>query len=421
MNGLHMKLTLGAALLVGSALPALAQEGLCGGVGVNGQWIGGEEATSDIVTSPDYLEQMALVLMNNEYVANFTLSAPLDLRLEAEGRGVGDPVIDIRDAAGTIVASDDDSGGNSASRYEGYFEAGTYCLSLRSYDGAPMTGFVRVGRLEHEALTDGLPAVTDDPLFDPLFDPMAGGVCDLSLATYLGDGNPVDAMLTEGGAGGTASVNEVPYWAFVLADYAAITVTAENESADPFVTLYDEFGNYLAENDDYNGLNSQLDITYELSPGTYCIAMSALTDTALPITVNVTGYDATAALMGMYDRGEASPPLDGSYPVTMLGAVGNRFRTDISTDTIATWFAFDMAEPGLIVLESITNGMGDTTLTLFDDLGRQIAYNDDANDSLDSMLVARVMPGTYVVAVRQLSNESPTMTRMLFETYVRAE
>ena len=139
------------------AAPALAQtEDLCGGVGANGQWIGGDEASSDITTADGYLEQLALVLLQNEYVALFSVSDPVDVRVEAMGRGGGDPVIDLRDAAGNIVLSDDDSGGEGASRAEALLQAGDYCVSLSSFDGSPLTGFIRVGRLEHEPLTPGL-------------------------------------------------------------------------------------------------------------------------------------------------------------------------------------------------------------------------------------------------------------------------
>jgi hypothetical protein len=42
--------------------------------------------------------------------------------------------------------------------------------------------------------------------------------------------------------------------------------------------------------------------------------MSALNDPSLPITVTVAAYDAQASAVGMYDRGEAAPPLDGLLP-----------------------------------------------------------------------------------------------------------
>ena len=427
-----------AVLALVAAGPALAQD-FCGGLSANGQWIGGTEAASDVSTAGAYMEQMALVLQNNEYVALFAVSQPTEVRLEAQGRGTGDPMIELRDEAGSVVASDDDSGGNGAARTETPLQPGRYCLSMKSYDGSPMSGFVRVGRTEQEPLTTGLevpaqptqpaepvdPGQTADPAQpadprQPATAGLPGEVCDASRITSFLSDAPLDAQLTAAPVSQTAPVNDVPYWGFTLTQPTALSITAENETADPTITLYDEHGSYLAENDDWDGLNPRIDMAIPLQPGTYCIAMNALSDTSLPVTVSVSAYDAQAAQLGLYERGEAAPPLDGSYPVTALGPLATRLRQDVQSTDETTWFSFDVAEPGLVLIEAITNGMGDPTLVLFDDFGREIAYNDDNGDSLDSLLSARVTPGTYVVGVRQLSEGSQALTRMLFERYVPA-
>ncbi len=59
---------------------------MCGGIGAGGQWLGGDEAGSDIATAGNYLEQTALVLMNTNYVGLFTTSQAMDLRIEARPR-----------------------------------------------------------------------------------------------------------------------------------------------------------------------------------------------------------------------------------------------------------------------------------------------------------------------------------------------
>ncbi len=418
------RLGLAAVLALGAALPAAAQSGLCGGVGDNGQWIGGTEDNSDVSTAAAAMEQMALVLMSNEYVALFNVSEGTDVRMEAQQRGSGDPVIDLRNAAGDIILSDDDSGGDGASRAEAFLEPGTYCLSMKSYDGSPMTGFVRVGRLEHEALTPGL--MTGDvgmttPPTDP-FDPFAGGtICSPDTITrFVGDG-PLDSLVQSRPVSASASANEVPVWGFSLGSAAALTITAENQAADPYIIIYDEFDNYIAENDDYDGLNSRIDFTSPLPAGLYCIEMIALSNPDLPITVTISGYDPASAMSDMYDRGEMSPPLDGSHPITDLGVLDGRLRTDIQSTDVATWFMIEVPEAGLLVVEAVNAGLGDPTVILFDDFGRELAFNDDANGTLDSMLAARVMPGTYVVGVRELfSSGSPVPTRVLFERFVSA-
>lgn len=430
MTSIQRALMAGTAGLALAAASAAAAQDFCGGASANGQWIGGAEGSSDVSTAAAPMEQMALVLMQNEYVALFSVSAPTEVRLEAQGRGSGDPVIDLRDEAGTIVASDDDSGGNGASRAETQLQPGRYCLSVRSFDGSPLTGFVRVGRTDQEALTAGLggpatptPPDPTQPATDPTqpIDPNSNGICDAAtIDRYLGaGGGTIDGELAAG-ASGTASADEVDTWAFTLSAPAAVSIVAENPDADPLITLYDEFGSYLAENDDYDGLNSRIDMMQPLTAGTYCVATQALSNAGLPITVTVSQYDAQAAQVGMYERGGAASPLDGSYPVTALGPLANRLRQDTTSTDVTTWYSFEVSEPGVVVIEAVTNGVGDPTLILFDDFGREVAYNDDNGTTLDSLLVARVQPGTYLAGVRQLGEGTQALTRMLFERYVPA-
>ena len=73
-----------------------------------------------------------------------------------------------------------------------------------------------------------------------------------------------------------------------------------------------------------------------------------------------------------------------------------------------------------MLIEAVTNGQGDPSLVLFDDFGRQVAFNDDNGESYDSLVTTRVVPGTYLVGVRQLGEGTQALTRMLFERYVPA-
>ncbi|WP_439155695.1 ABC transporter substrate-binding protein [Yoonia sp.] len=382
--------------LCGSA--ALAQDAICDGAGRNGQWIGGDEAGSDIATVGNYLEQMALVMGGNEYVSLFTLTQVTDVRVEAAGRGAGDPIIDLLDSTGGVILSDDDSGGSAASRAETTLVAGTYCMALRSYDGGPMTAFVRIGRTEHAPLTEGTSAnVAGDDL----------GSCET--ATSLGGI----------GASATGSVDEIPYWAFTLERPTAVSIRAENQDADPVLTLYGPDGALIAENDDFDGLNPQLDMTEPLAAGTYCIGVTALNDTALPISVSVNAYDPETALNSLYARGEAAPPLDGSVAFTSLGTLQTRLRQDVQAASDVTWFTVDVAESSLLLVEAIAAGNSDPWLIVYDDLGREIGQNDDYGDGLDSMVIGRVQEGTYLIGVKRYE-DGQGFIRLLVERYVRA-
>jgi hypothetical protein len=328
------------------------------------------------------------------------VSEPTDVRVEAQGRGAGDPIIDLLDATGGVILSDDDSGGNASSRAETPLEAGTYCMSLRSYDGGPMTAFVRIGRQDQEPLTDGVTTTSGEDSSD--------GSC--STATPLG------------GIGSTvaASVTETPYWSFTLEAPSAISITAENESADPAITLYGVDDNYIDENDDFDGLNARIDVLDPLDAGTYCIAIEALSDDSAPITVSISAYDAYEALQSLYASGEAAPPLDGSIPVNDLGLLKSRTRQDVQVSEDVTWFSVDVADSSLLVVEAIAGGNSDPWLVIYDDLGREIGQNDDYGDGLDSLVMARVQGGTYIIGVKQYDG-GQSFVRLLAERYVRAQ
>jgi hypothetical protein len=104
------------------------------------------------------------------------------------------------------------------------------------------------------------------------------------------------------------------------------------------------------------------------------------------VTVSVSAFDAQAAQTGMYERGEAAPPLDGSLPDHGARAALDAPAAGHPEHRHHRWFSFEVTEPGLVLVEAVTNGMGDPSLVLFDDFGREIAYNDDTAASLDSLL-----------------------------------
>ena len=388
-----------ATLLLGVASPALAQDA-CGGLGGNGIWIGGDQAMSDISTADNYREQMALVLGGNEYVSLFSVSEPTEVRVEAEGRGSGDPIIDLLDSTGAVILSDDDSGGNAASRAETLLEAGDYCMSMRSYDGGPMTAFVRIGRVEHEALTEGI---------------SAGGGGEGPTGSCA-EATPFGAL----GTSVSASVMDTPYWSFTLDEAMPVTITAENETADPVITLYDADENYIADNDDFDGLNSRIDLTDPLAAGTYCVEMAALSDESIPITLTIDSYDADEAMQALYARGEIAPPLDGTVPVTDLGVLQSRVRQDVRATNDVTWFSLTFEDAGLLVVEAIGGGSSDPWLVVYDDLGRTVGQNDDYGDGLDSLVMSRVQAGTYIIGVRQYDS-GQGLIRLLAERYLRAD
>ena len=392
--------------LLALATSASAQD-MCAGLGSAGVWIGGSEGSSDISTADNYREQMALVLGGTEYVSLFSLSQPSNVRIEAQGRGSGDPIIEVLDQNGALVISDDDSGGNGASRAEVTLDPGTYCVSTTSYDASPMTAFVRIGRDEQEPLTPGVAATSTD----------VGSGSDAS-----GCSDAQSLGVLTGTLESELSVNQAPFLRFTLDAPLALSLTAENEDADPVLTLYDGSENYIDENDDADGLNSRLDVTETLPAGDYCIGIDALNDADLPILVTVSEYDPAAALMAMVDRAEAAPPLDGTVEIIDLGDLATRVRRDAQVTDQATWFSVNLPEGGLLLIEAISaDGSGDPLLALFDDFGREVAFNDDFGDGFDAQVAARVSSGTYYVGLKEVAADTQSFIRMGLERWVPAK
>ena len=395
-----------AITLLGSGA-AFAQATACGGL--NGQWIGGNAAASDIAVASTGVEQLTLLPLNTDYVSLFTLSAPASVRVEATGQNGGDTVIELRNDTGEMILEDDDSGGNGASRGEMDLAAGTYCLSTRSFGGDVMMAQVRVGLTEHEPLTAGNPNTES-------------ARCNRDTpARALGDA-ALNAMLAGDGISASNNATNVPFYRFTLDEASPLSLTATNEDADPVLYLFDNDGTLLAENDDFDGLSSRIDMAEPLPAGNYCIGIRALSNADAPIEVSVFEYDEEAIMTAMFDKGDASPTLDGSHPVENLGALEGRTRLDVRTTGPAVWYAIDVEEAGLLLIEGISVADTDPMIVLFDDVGREIQRNDDNAGSLDSLVAARVFPGQYAFAVMQPGGSGKTGTiRVVIERYVPAD
>ncbi|MBF9036246.1 ABC transporter substrate-binding protein [Rhodobacterales bacterium HKCCE2091] len=394
------------------ALPAEPEE-ICYGLGTSVEWIAGDEAGSDISTAEAFLQLDAVeVAPNGNFVTAFSVTEAGDYRVEAAATEFGDTVIELFAADGTLVLTDDDSGGSLASRAETQLQPGSYCLLTRGYAGGAVVADVRVGTVEMEPLTQGLA----DP--SGFFAGVQTCTPDTP-ATPLGSG-ALDTML-EQGVTVTNSVSQTPYYRFTLAEPQAVTIRAENEWADPYIYIFDGDGTLIAENDDYDSLNSRIDFTSPLAAGDYCIAMRALSDQNQPVTVTVRGYDPRAAMFDLYSQGNASPPDGSGYPITELGVLSSRLVYDQPVGHDAVFYGFSVPQGGLLVIDAIEITDSDPVIRLFDGSGREIAFNDDSNGTLDSQITARVGPGNYMLGVTQYSSGYTGVIRVTIERFVPAQ
>lgn len=415
-------IALATTAVVGLSAGAVsAQVVSCGGIGAAGQWMGGTPDASDISTAAGPLTLSGLpVALDGSTVGFFSLSAAGDVRLEAQPVDGGDSVIELYDEAGALLVTDDDSGGGWASRAETLLQPGNYCAVTRGYAGGGLVTDMRVGRLEHETITEGLSGGFFGGGGDPFFvgiDPCTSDTLAVELST-----GSLDGVLFDGGVSASNTITAVPYYRFTLDSPQAISVRAENPSADPYIYFFDGNGTLMAENDDYESLNSRIDFTSALPAGTYCIGMRSLSNPDLPVTVSVVGYDAAAALAELYSSGDAAPPMDGSFPIIDLGVLPGRTVRDAQiSGQEATWFAFEITQQGAVVIDAVEVTDSDPVIILYNDLGQELAFNDDSGGSLNSQITARVGAGRYLLAVRQYSDSYQGIIRIATERYVPAQ
>ena len=409
----------GTALVLACAAPAYAQSDapICGGISLVGEWVGGNEADSDLTAATTLFELEGEVPIAGHLVRMFTLSEPTDIRIDVAALPAGDPYISVYDAAGAEVAADDDSGGNFASRVEATLDAGTYCLAARSYESGITDISVRIGRFDHDFGEDApveAPSAPDLPAL-PLGN--GAGCFRDDTARLADDVTPADMA---GGLYATDTVSGAPAYAFSLAEPTALSVTASSETGDPLIRLLDANGSVLGENDDFDGLDSRIDVTQALDPGEYCIEVEDLNGTENAIEIGLQAFDPAADRLRRLNAAEFAPTASDTVDVTDLGTIDTVFLQDVTATGDATWFRFTLPEGGLLVTEAIGDGT-DPTLALFDRVGRRLAENDDGPEGLDSFLVTKLFPGTYTLALRLVDQGGSGNVRLLMERYVPAQ
>jgi hypothetical protein len=74
----------------------------------------------------------------------------------------------------------------------------------------------------------------------------------------------------------------------------------------------------------------------------------------------------------------------------------------------------------VLLIDAVEVRDSDPLMILYDADGTEIAFNDDANGTLNSQLILRLDPGIYLLALRQYSDASQGVIRLTTERFVRA-
>jgi len=409
MKRTSLALLVSASILLPSA--ALAQLSVCGVSPSEVQQFGGFGADVSDIGGPIQM-QVQLTPGVSNYL-QFEVSSPTDVRIEATDDSGVDPVMVLLDIGGNEIASDDDSGGGRASRIEASLGAGSYCARVYNFSSNNGPTTVQLGRLEHDAITPGVSG-GDGGAADPC--------TSTTPATALAFG-ALNGAIANGNTLVVSRTGDISYHRFTLDAPIPITLNARNTDADPVLRLYDSAGNLVAENDDFDGLDAQINLQTALSPGEYCVAVSALSDGSLPIELSISEFDEQAFLTARYDSAEAAPAIGGTHPIDDIGTVTASFSGDVLVGGVARWVSFEIQEPSLMLLQGFGNGGADPQLYLYSDRGEQLDYNDDSGTSTDSQIARELFPGRYLIAVLLYAFEDGDQSepvRLSVTRYVRA-
>ncbi len=337
-----------------------------------------------------------------------TVAAPLTLQLEALSPQF-DTVLELYDAAGRLVAENDDrpQGGTDSEIIE-RLAPGDYCISVRGWGGGG--GAVQV--VLSESAVGGAPmpgpAMTDAPCGDPALTLDAGqlaqGFGRQEVPVRVGDASRQDVL-------------------FVLVADAGLTLEAlGRQGFDTVLELHDASGGFIAENDDRPQGGTDSEIIVALSAGSYCAtvrgfagaggeAVLALSEGTAPAGLSpgpgMPGAASPGPLPGFPGTGGSmagdAPCGDPARTVALGAAIGSGLPAlaltgQVERDGWADWSLSATAQAEARLTARSTSF--DTMLELYDARGSLVAENDDAPGmGTDSEIVAPLPAGEYCLRV----------------------
>lgn len=233
---------------------------------------------------------------------------------------------------------------------------------------------------------DGVSAVFATGTSGPLFIDTPG---DTSTTISIAPGGSVTDTLEV--------VGDHDWFRIELTEGQTITISLDgsgiNALSDPYLRLRDADGNEIAFNDDFNGLNSQLQFSATVA-GTYYIDAGAYADAytgEYTITVQafeVPGDNTTTATIGKTDL--------------VTGLIDSAGDHD--------WYAINLNEGDgidIFLRAAGANPLSDPYVRVYDANGNLVAENDNSTGSLDSFLnFVASSSGTYYIDAGASGNAS---------------
>jgi len=409
------------------------------------------EAPSTILGMVSVGEQRMAMLGGGEQ-HQYTLSAarPIELVITANkvpGSSL-DPKVTLRNAAGTEVGSDDDSGGDNNARLVTQVAAGEYRIVISAY-GTTAGGYVLAVN-EVRAVSRG-PIGIGESRASQL---EQGGRDAYQLSVPRGadlviSANKVTApasvtmgpgrMQTMGTIYSSGQIDRYPYQVSAMQPTTIRVDKLAGSSLDPKVMVYDAMGNQIASDDDGGeGLNCLLSQT--LSPGTYTVGVTTagsstgaymlLIEPGTPNNLDPkvslrsssgteigadddSGGDKNARLVRRVEPGfyeivvSAYGTTAGSYTLSVSEAVAQNMGTitlggsrsgSLSGGERHT-YTLSVPQTTGVTIDLMKSGDSsiDPELALRTGAGTDVATDDDGGEGVNSRIMQTLQPGMYQV------------------------
>jgi hypothetical protein len=270
---------------------------------------------------------------------------------DAHGVGLSDPTLALRNSVGTQLAFNDDGGPGLDSRVE--FTA-----------AASGTYFLDVGGFSTNTGSYTLSTRIDDAADDV---------------------NTTDSVAVGGSRTGTInSAADQDFYAVSLTAGQSYIFDAHGVGlSDPTLALRNSAGTQVAFNDDGGpGLDSRVEFTATAS-GTYFL--------------DVGGFGTNT---GSYTLATRIDDVADDVNTTDSVAVGGARAGTIDSASDEDWFSVSLTAGQSYIFDAHGVGLSDTTLTLRNSAGTQVAFNDDGGPGLDSRIeITPASSGMYFLDV----------------------
>ncbi|RMG34892.1 MAG: hypothetical protein D6732_10105 [Methanobacteriota archaeon] len=297
-------------------------------------------------------------------------NSTLDIIVDPQTQGL-DTVVYLYDDSLNVIGSDDNSGFNNGSHLTSSIGSGTYYIEVFGATSNQMGNYY---------LSVSITSGSADP-YEP--------DNDFNSATPLFFDIPQNHSLVPG--------NDTDFFVFNVTQQGIVTIDTFGDTGDPIMYLYDENQNQIDFNDDSGSLFPRISRT--LTPGTYYVQISPYGGFGLvpwyTISITFVNYTVTG------DDYEPDNSMDLANEIT-IGETQEHSLTSYDID-----FVFFVLTTTMRVSIYTSGDLGDTIMTLYDNAGNQIAFDDDNGKGLFASVTLLLDPGTYYAAVEAFDTSVP--------------